>query len=545
MISLPYDEVPVACGWPWHGLVTRDSATATWRIALPNGGVYSFPGNRFNPSSNSFLFDMGLPDIPSPDIEQAGGAWWGRAILRAEIPGPFSTAGDGSVALPALDYGRGLSPEIGAERYLWGAPLVIHSADAELPPFRVFCRAFVRANVLHVSVRHGAQVFSIARAVTAADIGQGPGQPEAAGHGQAPPNATYVERQITDAYPGRFKAFVRDFHGNRLLLGVVAVADYDAPAAQPPLSAVSTGVAGNWPASIFPLFGLLEVEILPSLFEAGVTPDDAVVFRVLEDRRSALGQPLFEMGDVPLPSSGRQYFATWTQSSGLLNAFYDSSGAVQTIRYSRVQHSTLHRRQVEGEGGTFYTQQDTARTTTLQLFGVSGAQVDEFTLSESLVEISRGPSMRVIRTVTATGDTDDVQDSGDVTGTPSWAAPLDVYMPGFHMFAPCITQLYRVNGVDIIQPQDIRVAWIVAHGNRMGCLAFTREPFTTTAGNPVHIQMRKIATPAGVVDDVLSVVESKPIGFPNLRSFFLFTGRLSGAYNPVTGEHTRGPGTWV
>lgn len=549
MMSMPFDEVPAACGWPWHGLVTRDSVNDLWNIALPNGGAYSFQSGRFYPSPNSFLFDMGLPDIPSPELEAAGGAWWGRAILRGGIQGPHTLEGGYRADLPALSYGRGLSPEIGVSRSLWGAPLVMQPVDPENPTFRVFCRAFMRSGTLHVSVLHGTQEYTIVRSLAPADIGQGAGQPEAAAHGQLPPNAIYFDGQVTDEYPGTYKAFVRDIYANRLLLGVVAIADAGAPGSQPPLSAASTQVAGNWPASIFPLFGLLEVEILPQLFDEGVNPDDAVVVRVLEDRNSALGEPLFETEDIPLPGGGRQYFARWTQALGLLNAFYDQAGEVQTIRYSRVQESTLHRRRLEGEGGTLYWQQDTGRTTTLQLFGVDGGQVDEFTLSENLAEINRGSTVRVIRTVTATGDADDVQDSGEVTGTPSWAAALDVYMPGFHMFAPCIAHLYRIGGVDIIQPQDIRVAWIVAYGNRMGCLAFTREPYTTTVGNPVQIHMRRIATPGGVVDGVLSAVESKPAGFPNVRSLFLFTGYLNGAYNPVTGEHARGVSgsipTWV
>lgn len=30
----------------------------------------------------TYLFDMGLPDQDDPQVEEQGGKWWGRAILR-------------------------------------------------------------------------------------------------------------------------------------------------------------------------------------------------------------------------------------------------------------------------------------------------------------------------------------------------------------------------------------------------------------------------------------------------------------------------------
>ena len=547
MISMPFEEIPVACGWPWHGLVGRTPDGLS--IALPNGMTREFPVRGFNPGDCSFLFDMGLPDIPSPELEAAGGAWWGRALLHGRIPGPYSVVNPIDVErVPMLEYGL-TNAAFSSRGRLWGAPLVIQPTDPDTPAFRVFCRAVVLSNTLYVRVLHDGQVYGITRPLLLGEIGQGHGQPDAASHGFLQAPLGWHPLKLTDDYPGFYRALIRDFRQNRMLLGVVAVAQEGAPASVVPLSAGSTRAAADWPASIFPLLGLLEVEVLPSLFEEGTSPDDAIIMRVLEDRRSALGDPLYETEDAALPGNGRQFFARWTQGRGLLNAFYDSAGDVQTIRYGRVQESTLHRRRAEGEGGTFYTQQDIGRTTTLQLFGVDGGQVDAFTLSENLTEINRGSTVRVIRTVTATGDADDIQDSGEVTGTPSWASALDVYMPGFHMFTPCLAHLYRIGGVDIIQPQDIRVAWIVAYGNRMGCLGFTREPYTTTAGNPIQIQMRKIATPGGAVDNVLSTVESKPVGFPNVRSLFLLSGYLTGAYNPGTGQLARGVpnsiSTWV
>ena len=474
---------------------------------------------------------MGLPDIPSPELEAEGGAWWGRALLRGGIPGPHSQSGMYGIDLPFLGYG-------GLPGAVWGAPLVIQPEDEDLPAFRVFCRAFIRSGALHLSVLHGRQVHNVVRPLSLQEIGQGAGQPEVAAYGVTP-QGVFTPFRITDAYQGRFSAFVRDFSRNRLLLGIVAMADLGAPSAQPPLSSVSTDSAGAWADSIFPLMGLVEVEVLPSMFVEGAAPENAIVVRLLEDRRSAIGQPVFDTEDIALPVWGRQYFARWTQTSGLLNAFYGADGAVQTIRYSRTQEVTLHRRQIEAEAGSFYRQQDMTRETTLQILGVGGQRDDEFILFESLTEIERGPKLQVIRTVSATGEDDDVQDSGEVVAAAIWAEPLDVYMPGFHMFAPCIAQLYRAGGVDLIEPQDIRVAWIVAYGNRMGCLAFTREPYTTTAGNPITVRMRKIATPRGLIDDELVSVELKPTGFLNVRSLFLFPAFLNGAYNPVTGGYAR------
>ncbi len=543
MIDLPFDQIPVACGWPWHGLVRRDPAAAIWNIALPNGGTYSFKSNRFVESDCSFVFDMGLPDLASPELEAAGGAWWGRALLRGDIPGPLNTRGDSAVALPELHYGIGFSPEIGASRNLWGVPLVMRRDDAA--PFRVFCRAFIRGGVLNVRILNGRQEYSIARPLALADIGQGSGQPDAAAYHLNGLIGSYFAGEITSQYPGKLKAFVRDFRENKLLLGVVAASEPGSPIAGVPLSQQSTRAPGVWRDSLFPLFGLLEVEVLPSIFDEGVAPDDAVLLRVIEDRNSALGSPVFETGNTTPPGGGRNYFARWTQTRGLLNAFYDASGIVKTIRYSRVQESTLHKRRLQGDGDSLYWRQDTGRSTTFQLYGIDESQVDEFTLAENLTEIERGSSVRVIRTVNATGDEPEVLDSGEVSGTAVWADPLEVYKPGFHNFVACISQFYKVAGVDIIPSQDIRVAWVIPYGNRMGCLAFTREPYETTAGKPVRIQMRKIAAQSGVIDDVLSAIEAKPSFFPNVRSLFLFNGRLLGSFNPVTGQHTRTGGTWV
>ena len=549
MIRAPFDEGPMlACGWPWHGPVRRASGGGSgggmpWEIQLPNGSVYSFSSNQFVQSQVSHLFDMGLPDVPDAELEAAGGAWWGRALLRSEIPSPVDTNATQTDDLPRLWYGRGLLNADGNLGYIIGAPLVIQPTDPELPAFRVFCRVSLRGNTLRVSVRHNGATINVVRPLTLAQQGQGAGQPIALAYGVTNiPTSGYRAAEINGTSPGFYRGWVRDFTQNRVLLGVMAYPDTNAPAGVSLLSTASTRVAASWPWNFFPLFGLLEVEILPSMFEGG-SADDAVVVRLIEDRAAAMGNPVYEFEDYPLPGSGRQYLARWTQTGALLNAFYDRAGALKTVRMNRVQQSTLHRRTINDDF-TSYQQQDTGRSTTFDLVGVTGSVVDTFTIAEQLTEIQRGSSLQVIRSVTATGEPDDIVDSGLVTGTVTWAAPLPVAMPGAHFWVPVLAQIYNVLGSPIIPPQDIRVAWCLPYGNRMGGIVHTRELYDTTLPATVNIKHRPLAGPTGTVGGHVSAARVRE-SEQNIRSLWFFDAEPRAAFNPATDEFARGTVTWV
>ncbi|MGE8501693.1 MAG: hypothetical protein ACN6P1_05585 [Pseudomonas sp.] len=543
MMRAPFDENPIiACGWPWHGLVEQNSL-GQYQVTLPNGMVRGLQGGQLSPSANSHLFDMGLPDVPDEELEAAGGAWWGRAVLRSDYRPPHDSGYFGNT-LPEVRYGgvgRG-----GGEDYsailLPGAPLVLTPDEGE--PYRVFARVRLAGTTLRVSVRRDDAWVTVERTVSAAGVGQGTGQPACAGYAfptvSAPQSAV-----IDDANPGAMRCWVRDFTRNRILLGVHCLASTAAPAATPPLGTGSTLSANNWPWNFWPLLGLLEVEVLPGILDAPV-PGDYVVLRVLEDRRAALGDPQYAISDVNLGGGDRQYEASWTQTGALLTGFYDQSGVLQTVRLNRVQTSTLHRRRIpEGEGT--YRQQDTGRTTALELIDTSGAVVDAFTLTERMTETERGTTVRVVRRVSATGQDDDVVDSGEITGTATWASVLDVYPPGYHYYVPVLAQIYTVDGVQIIAQQDIRVLYALPHGNRAAGLAFTREPFAHSTSAPVFIQLRPMALQGAATLPLVeyTLTKSNPAQ-TILRGLFYFGGNnLTGpsvigvSYNPATGQVAR------
>lgn len=79
-------------GWPWHGML-RYAPAFGHSLQLPDGRVIeSGAPVSANPldgnwnltlgDGDTYLWDLGLPGLPDPEIESKGGAWWGKAILR-------------------------------------------------------------------------------------------------------------------------------------------------------------------------------------------------------------------------------------------------------------------------------------------------------------------------------------------------------------------------------------------------------------------------------------------------------------------------------
>lgn len=80
---MPWDGEVVRMGWPWHGKIRQSDMNQVGEVLLPNGSskpAISWYG--IWEMHYTYLFDMGLPDQDDPQVEEQGGKWWGRAILR-------------------------------------------------------------------------------------------------------------------------------------------------------------------------------------------------------------------------------------------------------------------------------------------------------------------------------------------------------------------------------------------------------------------------------------------------------------------------------
>lgn len=91
-------------GWPWHGrLENRIAAPTIRRLVMPGGTINHGDPVSANPDDGSWTIETllspdtflwappGLADVPDEAIEEQGGAWWGRAILRP--PGCYAYGG--------------------------------------------------------------------------------------------------------------------------------------------------------------------------------------------------------------------------------------------------------------------------------------------------------------------------------------------------------------------------------------------------------------------------------------------------------------------
>lgn len=519
------DDV-VASGWPWHGRIVHERTAARGRVELP-GGAVTDDIVRVN-GGFTYLFDPGLPDIQSDLIESMGGAWWGRAILR-------SPAGSTSPT-----WGGGLRDRLNnSAADLWGVPLVLRDdqGGSSVAFFRLNDVA-LGDNGLAIQLLVDVRSHTYNYPLTRSELGQGAGQP-----------AMLVQRT---EYAGRFfwtddphggGTFVRllDFKENRLLFAVILNGS---------LIAESYGYGPLRVGSDYPVCyaGLFEIEILPTILEPETDPLDATVFRLIQDRAAALGDPVREAHDVtggsvsPGVPINRDYLERWTQTGGLLAAWYGDDGGIETVTYDRIQECTLY--WVGGEL-TPAEVMTTRRTTTMRVRAPGGVLVDELVMQEVLLQ--RRSTRTVTRTISITGQDDDVTAGEFLASRRFNSEPFECYPPGAHTVAAVVSYVYTSGGSNVLEYQDIRTAWLLPYSNRMGCIALIREPYDYPPGSdemPVQFQFRPIATPAGAAggtSEFSGIHNRGAANGPYHRGLMHseFTGLRWGSYNPVTDEVAR------
>lgn len=114
---MPWDGEVVRMGWPWHGKIRQPDKDLAGYVTLPNGATRPAIAHYGTwPMNHTHLFDMGLPDQDDPQVEEQGGKWWGRTILRGGgnydyqlFYGGATTSAEGSPTLVKLRSGGFLS----------------------------------------------------------------------------------------------------------------------------------------------------------------------------------------------------------------------------------------------------------------------------------------------------------------------------------------------------------------------------------------------------------------------------------------------------
>ncbi|WP_462382323.1 hypothetical protein [Pseudomonas sp. Marseille-QA0892] len=537
MIDLPSttDET-VAMGWPWHGrIVTRPREEAI--VELPNGKTVPVG---FDASRNTYLFDIGYPDIPSETIEAAGGKWWGRAILRG---GPLNL----NYAEHVSYYGSGVKLANSTNDWLPGVPLVFDPVIEGGRRRIVFVSAaFIGQSELELTLNYqGAVDRKVRIPITLDQLGNGAGQPECVTRQQS---AGRYESygQVNDQFLPNPDLEIADFRANKLLVVIAATAHVRAPNVPYPMAYESRSPK---PATVI---GLLEIVLQPAVLDSTVDPRPHVQLRLIEDRASALGNPVYETHDETGPQF-RDYLAKWTQQLGLLNAWYAPDGTVRTARFDRIQSSVQERWPASSEGPA--GQRDIIETT-MRIRTDSGTVIDEMVMRDTRERFDHGANtIQLIRTVEVTGEDPDIADSGRVTATFEYFDPAPIFQPGFHADS-IVAYISRVSGRNIIREQDIRMLWLLRCSNTLSCLGYTREPFAYADGQdtmPVKVRRGPLISPKGSVMEVdtrtLLHSRSASPDYEYSRSFWWFNGLRYASYNPVTGEIARNDETasysWV
>lgn len=510
----------VAVGWPWHGPIKL--AAGEYKVALPTGrqvAVAEFGG------IDTLLWDIGRPDIASEAIAAEGGAWWGKAILRY-ASAVYEDRADYQVAA------------YGADRLKHsGVPL--YRPPVADQPGRVFmCSMLIKFGMLQITAKYQGRTIVATRAVTPDQLGQGEGQPAFAAHDGSFASDAATRLMITDAEPGRYFSSILDVKDCKVLLGITGYTSANNTVAASPPPATAKHGPRTYCA-------LVEVELTADFFDSDGA--SGIAIRLIEDRRSALGDPSFSESDETA-NGVRTRLQTWVQTRYLVTAWYAPGGGIVSVRCSRTQESK-HTREIRTDGGTQVDECNAQRTTALKMYR-AGIQFDEVELLERLQVVQRGgTSLRVIRTIQLTDDDDDVADSGDLpTTNVSWPEPLAVYGPGLHGVATSVAYIYTLDGAgqqNLLREQDLRAVWVCALSNKLGGVITAVEPYDYEPGAASYItrcHYRPAAHPHGV--DVRSLRTQEPHSGDGAtrftRSFFYFNAGATGSYNPVTGEVLRG-----
>ncbi|WP_395505942.1 hypothetical protein [Ectopseudomonas hydrolytica] len=520
-----HDDKIEACGWPWHGLVISRRTAAGGllppEIRLPNGATMALPYFRHE-WGVTWLFDMGLPDVPDPAVAAMGGAWWGRAIMRNGYC--WSGARAASPGFPSFDQ---IIP-------LWWPA----EESGQQPKLRKIEYIGAVSSSLRISWIDGGVYRSLARNFTPADIGQGVSEAQCAAkdvNGNWRLVGASNDYSVTLLFLGA--------HANRLLFGVrLRAATSATTLPEPPGTARGSSSDSGAPEC---LFGLVEVVVDDELFGPDGDPDTHIQLTVLENRQTALGNPTYSLSDVTAPGGvNRTRVETTEQLSALLTAWYDKAGNVRTTRYNRQQVATFDYVSASVNDRHW----NVTRSTNIELL-YNAAVVDQRSLGERLEIDQADATLTVARTISETGIEDDLAhwEGAYSGGSGIVPNPLPVFRAGQGLVMGVVAYILTlpVHG-NVLREQDVRLIWLVAHSNNVSSLCRSREPYDYPAGTDVmdvEAYSGPAIGPAGVVPSVMTrtIVRSRSVRGAYYRSFFSHAGVwwVIGAGNPATGEIAR------
>lgn len=499
------DDDVLACGWPWHGRLMWTRAPGPineYYVDLDGGGRRDVPPLVFGTSVNTWVFDMGLPDIEDEALAAAGGAWWGRAIMR----GGYFWHGE--------QQERAVVP-------LWW--------EDDEPRRPMMIRHFGSAS----SVRIATDAFDHALTWPLGDIGQGAGQPACAVRG--PADTTPFWFLMAAGASGLAVTYVLlGAYANRLLYGLVLRRSSGGTVLpDPPGTSLLSSGSGSPPG----YYGLIEVTISRALFGPGGSPAEHISMAVIEDRSVALGNPVHDR-----QVNGSDVDEVAQETAALLTAWYGPGGVIRTARYSRRQECVRE---------TSYTSPEdwhaiAWRTTKIDLI-YQGAVVDSRTLTESISTRYLDPVATIERTVSETGVEDDVATWSEVYALSSAAAPsaLPVFRAGQGLVMGVVAYTYNVPGHgNVLREQDVRLMWLVPHSNNTASICRSREPFDYPDGQDffdVEVYAGPAIGPNGPVGaaQVRTLRRARTVNGPYIRSFFHDARWIRGVGNPVTGAVAR------
>ncbi|MCT9629149.1 hypothetical protein [Pseudomonas aeruginosa] len=536
---MPWDGDVVRMGWPWHGKIRQIDQNQVGEVLLPNGGTKPvFSWHDIWWMNYTYLFDMGLPDQNDPEVESQGGKWWGRAILR----------GGGQVSYQ-LYYGGALvsqnenSFKVGSP--FLGVPIWWEDDKEPRKPYYVdiyFEERTWEDRYVFVFRTLAGTVPDVLYYPGIDEIGQGDDQPECASRTRASYDGWALSKSVS-----LFYFPLLGVYKNKILLGVVVQPkNQEIGISSPPGTSKASGSSpAGAPGG---LYGLIEITIAQDIRDQESDHSNTISLRVVEDRRTALGSPVHNVIDQKNPPQDgvttEYYLDEWIQSSGLVTAWYDAQGNIQTARYNRRHYASRE----ASYGPEVPSRVATERASEIELLDGSGNVVDSFTLKESFEaqELS-GLGLQITRTVQVTGEEDDVTTYLD----PDHVGGVDVdvpatFPPGLHVANTVVTYQWLVNGENKLRDQDQHQLWIAALSNNSAALCHVREPYDYPEGqDTTTVRVRQ--GPAVKIDGIspntiVETITKSKLQHRYLRGFFWTPadGWVRASCNPITGELTRG-----
>ncbi|HCR1655322.1 TPA: hypothetical protein ONA94_002451, partial [Pseudomonas aeruginosa] len=374
------------------------------------------------------------------------------------------------------------------------------------------------------------------------EIGQGDDQPECASRTRASYDGWALSKSVS-----LFYFPLLGVYKNKILLGVVVQPkNQEIGISSPP---GTSKASGSSPAGAPEgLYGLIEITIAQDIRDQESDHSNTISLRVVEDRRTALGSPVHNVIDQKnQPQDGvttEYYLDEWIQSSGLVTAWYDAQGNIQTARYNRRHYASRDASYGPDVPSRFATE----RASEIELLDGSGNVVDSFTLKESFeTQELLGLGLKITRTVQATGEEDDVTTylDPDHVGGADVDAPA-TFPPGLHIANTVVTYQWLVNGENKLRDQDQHQLWIAALSNNSAALCHVREPYDYPDGQDtttVRVRQGPAVKIGGVSPNTIAeTITKSKLQHRYLRGFFWTPadGWVRASCNPITGELSRG-----